>query len=286
VVRTRTEGWTSAIATALVNGISVDYGDDGVGEPLVLVQGHPFDRSMWRPQVDGLSGARWRVITPDLRGYGRSSVVAGKTPLGTFAGDIVALLDQLGIERFALGGLSMGGQIVMELYRLRPKRVSRLVLADTSAAAETPDGRQHRYDLADRLSREGKEVYAREVLPMMIWSANIEALPDVAGGLLTMMCSAPAEGAAAALRGRAERPDHRPLLRQVSVPTLVVVGRHDQFTPVRDAEALQRAIPRAEVVVIDGAARLPNLERPGEFNAALARFLRGRGTGAAAPAPE
>lgn len=102
--------------------ITVGYEDEGSGEPLMLVHGHPFNRSMWRPQTEHFSRAGWRVIVPDLRGYGDSTVLPGATPLATFARDLVDLLDHLGIERCVLGGLSMGGQIVMECYRLFPER--------------------------------------------------------------------------------------------------------------------------------------------------------------------
>jgi pimeloyl-ACP methyl ester carboxylesterase len=98
-----------------------------------------------------------------------------------------------------------------------------------------------------------------------------------------MMRRSSPEGAAAALRGRAERPDYVEMLRRIAVPTLVVVGREDEFTPVRDARLMEERIPDATVVVVDGAGHLPNLERPAEFNAALERFL---GSLAAAPSTE
>lgn len=259
--------------TADVNGIGVAYDDEGRGEPLVLVHGHPFDRSMWAPQIARFAAAGWRVIAPDLRGYGASTVVPGTTPLEVFARDLAALLDHLGLDRVVIGGLSMGGQIVLEFQRLFPERVRGLLLADTYAQAETQDGRKARYAMADRLLREGMRGYADEVLTKMVAPYNVEALPAVAAQVLRMMRNTPPEGAAAALRGRAERPDYGGLLPSVSVPALVVVGRDDEFTPVADAEYLHRNIPDATLAVVEGAAHMPNLERPAEFNEALARFL-------------
>ncbi|MEW9528293.1 alpha/beta fold hydrolase [Microbispora sp. NPDC049125] len=261
------------MGTATVNGITVAYDDEGAGEPIVLVHGHPFDRSMWRPQVRELSGAGWRVITADLRGYGESSVVPGVTPLETFARDIAALLDRLRIGQVVLGGLSMGGQIVMEFQRLFPERVRALLLADTFAQAETDEGKKARNAMADRLLAEGMDGYANEVLTKMVAPKNVRAMPDVADHVLGMMRGAPPEGAAAALRGRAERPDYRDTLARVAVPALVVVGRDDEYTPVEDAELMHRLIPRSTLTVVDGAAHMPNLERPAEFNRALLDFL-------------
>jgi len=237
--------------------------------PLVLIHGHPFDRTMWAPQVAAFSPDR-RVIVPDLRGYGASPVVPGITPLSVFAEDIAALLDDLRVPEFVLGGLSMGGQIAMECYRQFPERVRGLVLADTFPAAETPAGKKSRGEMADRLLREGMGGYADEVLFKMVAPY---ARPEVAAHVRRMMTGTPVEGAAAALRGRAERPDYRELLTRVSVPTLVVVGEDDEFTPVKDARAMHEAVPDSVLHVVRSAAHMPNLERPAEFNEALAGLL-------------
>ncbi|EST33135.1 alpha/beta fold hydrolase [Streptomyces niveus] len=251
---------------------STDEEGDG-GEVLVLVHGHPFDRSMWRPQIETFAGPERRVIAADLRGYGGSTVIPGKTTLTTFAWDIAALLDRLGVDRVVLGGLSMGGQIVLEFYRLFPERVRALVLADTFAAAETEAGRAARNATADRLLREGMGPYADEVLTKMVTPRNAEVLPAVAGHVRDMMRGAPPEGAAAALRGRAERPDYVGMLGRVAVPALVVVGSEDTYTPVADARVMSEGIPDATLAVIEGAGHLPNLERGAEFDAALGAFL-------------
>jgi pimeloyl-ACP methyl ester carboxylesterase len=257
------------MSVASIDGITIGYDDEGNGEPLVLVHGHPFNRSMWRPQVERFAAGGWRVIAPDLRGYGESAVVPGKTPLDVFARDIVALLDRLGLDDVVLGGLSMGGQIVMEAHRLFPHRIRGLVLADTSPVAETDEGRRARNEMADRLLREGMAPYAEEVLHKMVAPHNVGPAREV----LAMMRTTPPEGAAAALRGRAERPDYVASLARAAVPALIVVGSQDEFTPLRDAELMHERIPDATLAVIDGAAHMPNLERPAEFNAALQRFL-------------
>ncbi|MEU2333203.1 alpha/beta hydrolase [Streptomyces sp. NPDC013172] len=238
--------------------------------PLLLVHGHPFDRTMWHPQLTAFASDR-RIIAPDLRGYGASPVTPGKTPLARFAADLEDLLDALDVPACVVAGLSMGGQIAMECYdRLGPARVRGLVLADTFPDPETPEGRQARNAMADRLLREGMRGYADEVLEKMVAPY---ADPDVKAHVHRMMTATDPEGAAAALRGRAERPDYRPLLTRVTVPSLVVVGADDEYTPVADAEAMHALLPEAELRLIDRSAHLPNLERPAEFNRALGEFL-------------
>ncbi|SED01925.1 alpha/beta fold hydrolase [Streptomyces sp. TLI_105] len=250
---------------------STFYEDRGTGPALLLVHGHPFDHTMWQPQIDRFSRTH-RVIAPDLRGYGATPLGAttGSTGLDDFAEDLTDLLDSLGIDDCVVAGLSMGGQIAMELVRRHPERVRGLVLADTFPAAETEDGKKTRNAMADRLLREGMRGYADEVLDRMVAPYNTHAAPHVH----RMMCATDPVAAAAALRGRAERPDHRETLAAVTVPALVVVGRDDTYTPVADAEEMHALLPHSTLTVIERAAHLPNLERPEEFDATLDAFLR------------
>ncbi len=270
--------------------ISISYDDVGSGEPVVLVHGHPFNRSMWYPQAGFLAELGFRVISPDLRGYGDSSVLPGKSTLEEFARDIAGLLDHLQLPAAALCGLSMGGQIVLEFARLFPARVLALVLADTSAPAETAGGVRLRHATADRLLAAGMAGYAAEVLPKMIRPETIRRRPDVAAHIAGMMRGTSPQGAAAALRGRAERPDYVSMLAELAVPALVLVGSDDEFTPVADAELIADSIPGATLTVIPGAAHLPNLEQPAAFNRALGPFLRAAlaqaGTPPAGPAAD
>ncbi len=245
------------------------------GRPVLLVHGHPFDRSMWRPQAEHLAEHGHRVVTPDLRGYGESPGQGTKTTLDVFANDLIELADHLDLESFVLGGLSMGGQIVMHLLKDHPGRAEAVLLADTCPGLDTPAAKQARIDTAARIEKEGMRHYADELLPKMISSGTRETRPDVEAHVRKMMRTAPVQGAAAALRGRAERPDYTGTLQNIAVPTLVVVGSEDEFTPVADAELIHREIPASTLVVVDGAGHLPNLERETEFNEAFSTFLTG-----------
>jgi 3-oxoadipate enol-lactonase len=241
-----------------------DVGPDR-GTPLLLVHGHPFDRSMWHPQV-GHFGRHRRVIVPDLRGYGAST---GATPdWATLADDLAGLLAALRVPRAVTVGLSMGGQVALELHRRHPCRIAGLLLADTTAAPDPV--RADRLAMADRLLREGMDPYAVEMLYRMV---RPSAPAGTAEFVLAMMRAADPAGAAAAQRARADRPDQRTDLPGVAVPTTVVVGAEDDLTPIADARAIAALVPGAELVVIDGAAHLPNLERPADFDAALAGLL-------------
>ncbi|MFF9068254.1 alpha/beta fold hydrolase [Streptomyces sp. NPDC014891] len=268
---------------------AIHYAEKGEGPALLLVHGHPFDHTMWQPQIDRFARTH-RVIAPDLRGYGATPLRAAPGPggaprdaggpeatgLDAFAADLVAVLDALHVDDCVVAGLSMGGQIAMELYRGHPGRVRGLVLADTFPAAETDEGRAARNAMADRLLAGGAAAmrgYADEVLDRMVAPYNTHAAPHVH----RMMCATDPAGAAAALRGRAERPDYRKTLTTVPFPALVVVGRDDSYTPVADAEEMHALLPHATLAVIEQAAHLPNLERADAFDAVLEEYLRSLG---------
>ncbi|WP_431035282.1 alpha/beta fold hydrolase [Streptomyces sp. P6-2-1] len=237
--------------------------------PLVLLHGTPFDRTLWTPLRERLA-ERGRVIAPDLRGYGESDVTPGTVEFATFAADIARLLDARGIGDFVLGGLSMGGQIAMECVRRFGPRVRGLLLVGTTPEAETAEGVRARAELAARLEREGMVPYTDEVLHRM--TATPPGSP-VTAHVRRMMHGTPPAGAAAALRGRALRPDYRDVLREFTGPALVVVGALDTYTPVPAARALAALLPDARLAIIPGAAHLPPLEAEEEFGRVVAEWL-------------
>lgn len=259
---------------SILNGVETAYFDSESGHcALLFVHGHPFNRSMWAPQIEAVTAAGWRVVAPDLRGYGESEVVPGVTPLDVFARDLASLLDHLGLERAVVAGLSMGGQIAMEFARLFPTRLRGLVLAATFPQAETPDGKDARRRMAARLLAEGMDGYADETLPKMLAAQSIASQPHVATHVHDMMRRTSPVGAAAALLGRAERPSYDEVLASLLVPALVVVGDEDAFTTRADAERMHAALAGSELVWMPGVGHMPNLERADAFNAALLAFL-------------
>lgn len=260
--------------TAAVNGTTLAYTDEGRGPAIVLVHGHAFDRSMWSGQVTRLAAAGWRVIAPDLRGFGDSEVTPGIVYTEEFAEDIADLLDHLGIRAAVVLGYSMGGQVVMEFQRRFADRVRALVIVDTVPQAEDRAGRIRRNVVADRLVVEGMDGYADDVLAVMIAEYNVEALPEVAAKVLDMIRRSDAKGSAAAMRGRAARPDYADTLEAVRVPTLIVAGADDAFDHGA-AERMHALVPHSSFARIEGAGHTPSMERPDEFDRVLEEFLAG-----------
>lgn len=251
----------------------LDHDVAGEGLTVVLIHGHPFARSMWAPQVAALAPS-FRVVTPDLRGYGGSAAVAGRVTMGELADDVWALLDALRCERVAVVGLSMGGLIAMEMAIGRPDRVWALGLLATTADPVTDAERETRRARAAEVDRVGIQPVLDDMVPHLFGPG---ADPQTVDRVHAMMRSTSPAGAAAALRGRAERPDYRPGLRRLDVPTLVCVGTDDHWSTRDVTDRLVAALPSPQVVTLDGAGHLPNLERPDEVNAMLLEFLTAAG---------
>lgn len=256
-----------------VDDIQLAYTDAGLGLPVVLLHGYPFNRTLWNEQISALSNS-YRVITPDLRGHGESDASPGAATMNRMAQDVAALLDHLEISRAVVGGLSMGGYVALAFYKQFPSRVRALVLADTRAQADTEEGKVTRHQQAEKALAEGMAGIADSMLPKLLTPDTVSKRPEVVKRVRDMMLKTKPEGAAGALLGMAERDDQTSLLSQISCPSLILVGQEDQITPVKDSEKMHREIAGSRLVVIENAAHVSNLERTEQFNEELTRFLK------------
>jgi pimeloyl-ACP methyl ester carboxylesterase len=259
---------------ARVRGFEMGYDDDGHGLPVLLLHGFPFNRSMWSEQAAALSH-HYRIIAPDLRGFGQSSGDTDSLTMEELARDVAALLDALRIERAVVGGLSMGGYVTLAFYRLFPERVSALLLADTRPQSDDEEGKRTREETARRALSEGMEPIFSTMLPKLLTSGAIENETALVARVRSMVLNTSSMTAAAALRGMARRLDQRDLLPRIDVPTLIIVGAEDRLTPPSEAEQMSASIPDSSLRILDGAAHMANLERPVEFNSAILEFLEG-----------
>ncbi|GAA1123202.1 alpha/beta fold hydrolase [Kribbella jejuensis] len=245
------------------------YDEAGHGECVVLIHGHPFDRRLWEPQVRAMRN-RFRVVVPDLRGFGESPVTPGSVTMREYAADIEDLLDDLGVGRAAIVGLSMGGLVTMELAVSRPERYWAIGPVATTAEPVTPQERTIRLQRAEAVERDGMGVLV-DYMHTGLYGPNCS--PAIRARIEAMMAAAPPAGAAAALRGRAERPDYRPLLAALDVPAFVCAGSADPWSNQQVTDEIVACLKDPTLLVLDGVGHLPNLEAEREFNHALRTFL-------------
>jgi 3-oxoadipate enol-lactonase len=251
-----------------------EAGPAGSDRVLLLLHGFPLHSAMWQPQL-AEPPAGWRVIAPDLPGFGGSEPVAGEAmTMAAAAEAVVTLLRELDARSVTVAGLSMGGYVAFALLRSHPHMVGRLVLCDTRAEPDTEEVRRGRLQSAAKVRRDGTAAFMDAMLPRLLAPGTPESNPGVAGRIRQMMEEADPDAVAAALLGMAARPDSTPLLPTIAVPTLVVGGEKDGITPPDELERMAAAVPGARMEVIPGAGHMPNLEDATSFNRVLDDFLQ------------
>jgi YbgC/YbaW family acyl-CoA thioester hydrolase len=257
-----------------VNGVTLAVEVRGDGPAVLFIHGYPLDRSIWTHQVAALEG--WRRIAPDLRGMGQSDAPDLGYSMETYAADLAALLDLMGVDEVVLVGLSMGGYVAFEFLRRWRDRVRGLVLVDTRAEADTPEGKRNRDAAAATARERGAEAVAESMLPKVLGASTLAQAPATVERVRAMMAATPVAGIVGALGAMRDRPDSTPMLPGLTgIPVLVIVGDEDEVTPPAQARAMADAIPGASLVVIRSAGHLPTIERPVETTDALLAFLHG-----------
>jgi pimeloyl-ACP methyl ester carboxylesterase len=250
------------------------YDDYGPGPVVVLLHGFPFNRAMWSVQESRV-GSIYRVIAPDLRGHGETASPEGVYTMDDMAGDVIELLNVLGItEPVVLGGLSMGGYVALALVARHPERVRGLMLMDTRASADSSDAARNREDLARKVEATSDPGHVVEaMLPKLFSPTTRQQHPERINPIIDAMRRTPARALAGALRGMAARPDRTAELSKITVPTLVLVGADDIITPPDEARKMATAISHAELTIIPNAGHLPPVENPSATDEAILRFL-------------
>lgn len=235
---------------------------------------HPFpaNHQFWMPVADALA-TQYRLVLPDLRCHGESSLGEGVATMEKHADDVLRVCDELEIGRAMFVGCSIGGYILFELWRRQRERVSALVLSNTKAPADTNEARAGRLQSAQDVLERGPEQFIDSMIPKLLAETTRTNRPDVVERARRMMMRSSAEGISRAQKGMAERPDSIPTLATINVPTLVIGGDEDVATPVAEAERMHKGIRGSELNVVRKAGHYAAFEQPEAVQAVLREFL-------------
>lgn len=256
-----------------VRGLWFEVEDHGSGVPVLLLHGFPLSSAIWDPLRPALAGLA-RLVTPDLRGFGGSDKPATGYGMAELAEDVAALTEVLGLDRFVLGGHSMGGYVALRLAAALPGRLAGLILIDTRADADPPETAARRAAALAAIDRDGGARYLDEFVPGLVAPSTLERAPRLVAELRAIAAAVPDHVLAGCQAGMRDRPDSRDLLPRLDLPALVLVGAEDAITPPEVAGAMAAALPRAALVVIPGAGHTPSVERPIPTADAIVGFLR------------
>jgi pimeloyl-ACP methyl ester carboxylesterase len=246
----------------------------GTGPTAVFLHGVGGNRTNWSDQLTSLSD-RYRCVAWDARGYGASDDPDRPVVFEDFTRDLEGLLDHLGASTAHLVGLSMGGFIAQCFFHEYPDRVATLTLAATSAGLGLLTNAQKEEFLAQRLRplEGGKEI--RDIAPGLVTVlAGSRATAEVRHRLLESLEALRVEPYKNALRAIVAATDFHLQLTEINVPTLIIVGSEDRVLPPAHSRYLAGRIPNSQLVLIEGAGHLCNLEAPIEFNTSLRAFFR------------
>jgi len=259
------------IRRARIGSRSIAYRTAGEGPALVLLHGFLCDSRCWKSQLAGLAD-RFTVVAWDAPGAGSSPDPDESCTVTDWAETLAAFLDSISLNRANVLGLSWGGMLAQELYRLHPERIDRLILVDTyagwkgslpPAAVEMRRARCYR-----DASRPRRDVVA-DWVPAEFF---LDAPPDLAAEMAAVVSDFHPLGFRLMARSLADS-DTTPILGTIQVPTLLLWGEGDRRSPLSVAEQFRTAIHGSRLEAIPGAGHVSNMERPDDFNARVRRFL-------------
>lgn len=256
-----------------VNDISISYNDVGEGNiPIIFLHGFPFDKSMWKGQLDSLKSSN-RVIAIDIRGFGKSK--DEKTPLSIelFCDDLLSFMNKLDINKAILCGLSMGGYICLNALKIFPERFEALILCDTQCIADTPEGKENRYKTIQQINLNGAAEFNEKFIKNVFHPDSLTTKTETVENLRNSVFANSNTIIANGLIALAEHSETCSILNTITIPTLIMCGREDKVTPLAQSEFMHKNIKKSVLKIIENAGHVSNLEHPKEFNKNLVDFL-------------
>ena len=248
------------------------YDVSGSGPVVILLHPFPVHHEFWVPALSHLA-SRYRLLMPDLRGHGESSLGQGPATMEKHALDLARVMDAEGIGQAPLVGVSIGGYIAFEFWRRFRERLTGLVLANTKASRDTPEARSVRLEAARDVLERGTEVFFESMLTKVLGETTRRSRPDLVDGALRMMGKMSAEDVAGVQRGMAERADSTATLQTISVPVMIVTGDEDLLTGVPEAELMKTHLPGSQMRIVAKAGHYSPWEQPEGVGRLLRNFL-------------
>ena len=259
--------------TITVNNFKISYDDVGEGKiPIIFLHGYPFDKTMWRLQLDYLKSF-CRAIAFDIRGFGKSTDEETDLSIDLFAHDLIQFMDKLKIDKAIVCGLSMGGYIALNAQKRLSTRFEALILCDTQCIADTAEAKHKRYKTIEEIAVDGVTNFNEGFIKRVFHKDSLTNKKELVAQLRNVVFSNSQHIISQGLLALAERSETCSSLSEIGIPTLIICGRQDEVTPLTQSEFMSNSIKGSILHVIDNAGHVSNLEQPHEFNKHLYDFL-------------
>jgi 3-oxoadipate enol-lactonase len=239
---------------------------------LVLIHGFPLTPAMWEPQL-ALAERGWRIVVPELRGFGDGSGDPATTSIDDYAGDTIDLLDGLHIKDAVVCGLSMGGYTAFAMFRRAPTYFRGMVLADTKSQGDSAEAVAGRKNMQKLAREQGAAAIADALVPKLLSETTLKKKPDVVSSLRNQITGNSVESIVGALTAMMTREDSTAMLTGIRIPVQIIVGDQDALTPPPLSEQMHKDIPGSALARIPAAGHMSNMEQPIAFNDVLGAFL-------------
>jgi pimeloyl-ACP methyl ester carboxylesterase len=269
---------------SLSDGSGLGFTDAGTGPPVVFLHPTPLDRDYWRPLTKELAGIR--SVVPDLRGHGVSAL-GSDLPVGAFdlvpdapvltmeqlATDVLALLDQLSLRKAVFAGCSIGGYVLLEIWRRAPERMTGLVFICSKPQPDAPANLIRRAETIERARTEGVTALFDGMAQTLLSETSRREHPEIVAEVRSHMTLTP-EALVAVQAGLATRPDSVPTVSAIRVPVLAIAGAEDTAVTPAEMEAFHSAPGGCEFHELPGAGHFAAYEQPRKVAALMAPWLR------------
>ena len=257
--------------------MSVAMIDEGSGPVAMLLHAFPCDHHMWDEQITAIVDIGWRVLVPDLPGFGASPLPAeGQPNLASVVATLISATLDRGVDRLVVVGLSVGGYLTMEWWRQRPEMLAGVGLCDTKATADSAEAQQARQELSaliDRSPSRCADILREKILPVLVGPTTHASRPEAVHRVESWMLQVSPETVSWYQRAMAARPDSVEMLREVHVPALVLWGDEDGMSPLSEQNTMLEALSDAHASEIANSGHLSAIEQPAHVGGELADFL-------------
>ena len=258
---------------AKINGANICYDDFGQGPAVLFIHDFPLNRKMWQQQTEAVVDAGFRVIIPDLRGFGNSELKTDSCEITTYSQDILGLLNFLGIGRAVICGLSMGGYILFDLLENHPHRVAGACLVSTRPVADDIHERAKRSEILDSLSKGLNDDVRDDLYNMLITGHEENMSKACKNEILILTQDVSPKALSTAILAIAKRKDYTFQLQGMKTPTLIIGAEHDKITHPQHTEIMARHLPNCYKSIKLNCGHLVNMEKAQAFNTHLVDFL-------------